>query len=274
MSTITQFIDVDLISSAPHPRKSNDPATKTPQLQPHINSHIQVIFPSPLSSPPLSSDSAMGSQSEPPSSKFTLTPPPPPTRTIISRISQASLQWTGFASLQNLLLFLSTVGVFALFSMSQTTWMRPQAPGGKFWFEGTWWLGWGLKWHAWLMIRMSLLSHLNKTNKTALMKCNQVVGVLLPLQFLPSMRARRPDVHRWLGRLLILGVSLGNIGGMMATHRSFGGTIIAQTSFGTLVAISSFSLWKAWWAIREGRVDRHRIWMLRAWSYICSVSTF
>jgi uncharacterized membrane protein len=107
-----------------------------------------------------------------------------------------------------------------------------------------------------------------------LMKENQAVGILFPLQFIPSMRTRRPAIHRWLGRLLILGVSLGNIGGMMATHRSFGGTIVAQTSFGTLVVISSFSLWKAWCAIRDGRVDRHRIWMLRAWGYICSVSIF
>lgn len=58
----------------------------------------------------------------------------------------------------------------------------------------------------------------------------------------------------------------------MATRRSFGGTITAQVSFGTMVVISSFSMWKAWRAIREGRVNRHRVWMLRTWSYICSVS--
>ena len=70
----------------------------------------------------------------------------------------------------------------------------------------------------------------------------------------------------------MLAVSLGNVGGMIATRRSFGGTIMAQTSFGTLVVISSFSLFKAWGSIREGKVDRHRVWMLRAWSYIGSVS--
>jgi hypothetical protein len=101
----------------------------------------------------------------------------------------------------------------------------------------------------------------------------EAVGLLLPLQFLPKFRETRPRVHRWLGRLLILGVSLGNIGGMMATRRSFGGTLTAQVSFGTLVVISSFSLWKAWMGIRERRIDRHRVWMLRAWSYVCSVST-
>jgi uncharacterized membrane protein len=107
-----------------------------------------------------------------------------------------------------------------------------------------------------------------------LIRICEAVGILLPLQFLPRMRERKPAVHRWLGRLLILGVSLGNIGGMMATRRSFGGTVTAQTSFGILVVISSISLWKAWVAIREGRVDRHRVWMLRAWSYICSVSAY
>jgi hypothetical protein len=58
----------------------------------------------------------------------------------------------------------------------------------------------------------------------------------------------------------------------MAARRSFGGTVTAQTSFGTLVLISSFSLLKAWWAVRQARVDRHRVWMVRAWGYICSVS--
>ncbi|KAE9368522.1 hypothetical protein N431DRAFT_547495 [Stipitochalara longipes BDJ] len=171
---------------------------------------------------------------------------------IFSRFSRASLQWTGFTSLRRLILFLSTVVIFALFSMSQTTWMRPQAPGGKFWFETNWWLGWGLRWHVWLMIP---------------------VGILLPFQFVPRLRTRNPALHRWLGRLLIIAVSLGNVGGMIATRRSFGGTIAAQTSFGMLVIISSFSIFKAWVAIRERKVDRHRVWMLRAWSYICSVLT-
>ncbi|KAN0093962.1 hypothetical protein V8E51_017146 [Hyaloscypha variabilis] len=102
---------------------------------------------------------------------------------------------------------------------------------------------------------------------------SEAVGIILPLQFIPRLRAKNPALHRWIGRLLILAVSLGNVGGMVATRHSFGGTITAQTSFGTLVVISSFSLFKAWGSIRAGRVHRHRVWMLRAWSYICSVLT-
>jgi hypothetical protein len=101
---------------------------------------------------------------------------------------------------------------------------------------------------------------------------SEAVGIILPLQFIPGLRAKNPALHRWIGRLLIPAVSLGNVGGMMATRHSFGGTIIAQTSFGTLLVISSFALFKAWVSIRAGRVHRHRVWMLRAWSYICSVS--
>jgi len=93
----------------------------------------------------------MGTVSKSVHSKTPLPPPP----TLFLRFSRDSLQWTGFTSIQNLALFLSTVGVFALFSVSQTTWMRPQAPGGKFWFERDWRLGWGLRWHVWFMIRMS-----------------------------------------------------------------------------------------------------------------------
>jgi hypothetical protein len=59
--------------------------------------------------------------------------------------------------------------------------------------------------------------------------------------------------------------------GLVCTKRSFGGTLTAQLSFGTLVAISTFSIYKAWTSIRELEIDRHRVWVLRAWSYVCSV---
>lgn len=143
--------------TAPHPQNSNNQATKTPYLQPHINPLNQVIFSSHRPPTLLYSNLTMETKSEPSSSNSFLRSASSPPPMMFSRFRRASLQWTGFTSVQSFVLFVGTVGVFALFSMSQATWMRPQAPGGKFWFERTWWLGWGLRWHAWVMIRMSLL---------------------------------------------------------------------------------------------------------------------
>ena len=62
-------------------------------------------------------------------------------------------RWTGFKKPGGLVGWLLTVGVFALFAVSQMTWMRLQAPGGRYWFEREEWLGFCLKVHVWCSIR-------------------------------------------------------------------------------------------------------------------------
>jgi hypothetical protein len=62
-------------------------------------------------------------------------------------------QWTGFEQTKSLVLFFFTVGMFFLFSVSQTTWLRPQATGGEYWFERDRALGLAMRVHVWSSIR-------------------------------------------------------------------------------------------------------------------------
>ena len=63
--------------------------------------------------------------------------------------------WTGFKGKGSLVGWMLTVGVFALFAVSQMTRLRLQAPGGRYWFEGEKgeWLGFCLRVHVWGSIR-------------------------------------------------------------------------------------------------------------------------
>jgi hypothetical protein len=62
-------------------------------------------------------------------------------------------RWTGFKRRGSLVGWVLTVGVFAVFAVSQISWMRLQAPGGRYWFEREEWLGFCLRVHVWCSIR-------------------------------------------------------------------------------------------------------------------------
>lgn len=81
-------------------------------------------------------------------------------------------------------------------------------------------------------------------------------------QFLPGLRARRIRVHRWLGRIYLLAVLLGGIGGIVLATRADGG-LTAQLGFLTLGVLWLLSGWQAYGAARAGDIPRHRIWMIR-----------
>jgi hypothetical protein len=77
-----------------------------------------------------------------------------------SNASHALLRWTGFTKTSNLVLFILTAGVFAIFCASQFEfmrngqWMKPIAPGEIFWFrEGL--MYWGFQIHLWSVVRKS-----------------------------------------------------------------------------------------------------------------------
>ncbi len=86
--------------------------------------------------------------------------------------------------------------------------------------------------------------------------------LLVPLQFVSSLRERHPRFHRWTGRIIVsLGVVLG-ISALSLSAHPIGGLVesAATVFFGSFFL---FSLGKAWWNIRHGRVELHREWMTR-----------
>jgi uncharacterized membrane protein len=96
--------------------------------------------------------------------------------------------------------------------------------------------------------------------------------LLLPLQFVSSLRLRHPKLHRWNGRVLMcLGLVLGLSALWLSAHPVGGlaeGT--ATTFFGCFFL---FALCKAWWHIRNGRVELHREWVTRMAAIALGVAT-
>jgi len=87
--------------------------------------------------------------------------------------------------------------------------------------------------------------------------------LLGPWQFLPGLRQRHPQWHRWIGRIyLVVGVGVGGVAGLLLAPQANGG-LVAQTGFGTLAVVWLVSGGLAWWHILRGRVAEHRAWMLR-----------
>lgn len=86
--------------------------------------------------------------------------------------------------------------------------------------------------------------------------------VLVPLQFVATLRTRHPRLHRWSGRVIVLlGLVIGASALWLSAH-PVGGIVEAAATvlFGCFFL---FSLGKAWWHIRNGRVDLHRKWATR-----------
>jgi uncharacterized membrane protein len=94
-----------------------------------------------------------------------------------------------------------------------------------------------------------------------------IVGATLPLalgpfQFLPRLRNRYRNVHRWSGRLYLLGVFAGGTSGLYLAFFSFGG-INTHLAFGSLAVLWLATGVLAYRAIRAGRIEEHRQWMTR-----------
>ena len=214
---------------------------------------------------------------------------------ISSKLYTVPLRWTGFTRRWNLALFSLTAGIFAIFSafqlrtLEEGSRIKPNPPGGPFWFkDGLLYLAMQL--HLWSVIRKFLL--LTATNHVTAPDHSKAAGILLPLQFLPAMRRRYMSLHKLSGRALLVLLLIGNISKCnfppftrlkkslralthtaaltMAKH-SFGGTITTQVYVVVVAVMTSFSVYKAWASILNLHIDQHRVWVIRTWSYACTV---
>jgi uncharacterized membrane protein len=84
-----------------------------------------------------------------------------------------------------------------------------------------------------------------------------------PFQFWARLRASRPALHRWSGRLYLgVGVLVGGMGGLVVAFNAFGGPF-ARAGFACLAALWLFSGFRAYQAIRSRDIVAHRRWMVR-----------
>lgn len=96
---------------------------------------------------------------------------------------------------------------------------------------------------------------------------------LVPFQFVGSIRQKHLQLHRWMGRcLVVLGLIIGVSALIMSFKMNIGGP--NETAATTLYAILFLiCLAKAYLHIRRKEVARHREWMIRMYGVGLGVAT-
>lgn len=87
--------------------------------------------------------------------------------------------------------------------------------------------------------------------------------LIAPFQVLPGLRARRPGLHRVMGRIYVAGCLAGGIGGLVLAFGSTAGPI-ATAGFGLLALAWLATTVQAWRMALARRVAEHRAWMIRS----------
>lgn len=84
-----------------------------------------------------------------------------------------------------------------------------------------------------------------------------------PFQFSARLRARRPGLHRAMGRLYLgVGVLLGGLAGLYLSLHAYGG-VVARAGFACLALAWLYTGARAFLAVRSRRFEAHRRWMIR-----------
>lgn len=86
-----------------------------------------------------------------------------------------------------------------------------------------------------------------------------------PLQFRAQLRARRPEVHRWLGRLYVTGCLIGAVTGLVLAFGAATGRI-STLGFGALALVWGVATARAWRLARRRDFVAHREWMIRSFA--------
>jgi hypothetical protein len=92
------------------------------------------------------------------------------------------------------------------------------------------------------------------------------------LQFHRGLRNARPVLHRWTGRIYIVGALVGGLAGLALAFRSFGG-LVTHFGFGMMAVLWLFTTATAYRHIRAGNVARHQVWMIRSYALTLAAVT-
>ena len=96
--------------------------------------------------------------------------------------------------------------------------------------------------------------------------------ILGPFQFLSRLRQRRPNLHRWMGRIYLLGILLGGLSAFLIAPGMISGLV---GEFG-LISLAILWLWTGFMTytnIRAGNVEIHREWMIRNYALTFAAAT-
>jgi len=90
-----------------------------------------------------------------------------------------------------------------------------------------------------------------------------VALMLMPFQFWQGLRARRPQVHRWIGRSYGVAILLSGVGGLLMALGTQAGPV-AGLGFGALALLWLGSTGYGISLARQGRIEAHQRWMIRS----------
>ncbi|MFD2206136.1 DUF2306 domain-containing protein [Kiloniella antarctica] len=93
-----------------------------------------------------------------------------------------------------------------------------------------------------------------------------------PWQFVSTIRRRWPQLHRWMGRIYMIAVLLGGIGGFIVAWTTSSGPV-AVAGFALLSVIWLFVTGKGYQSVRAGRYAEHRMWMIRSFALTAAAIT-
>jgi uncharacterized membrane protein len=97
--------------------------------------------------------------------------------------------------------------------------------------------------------------------------------VLGPFQFVRTLRARRPKLHRVMGRVTLVAAVATGVTALAMTSRMAIGGVVERAATVTFAVLFLFALGRAFAAIRRGDVAVHREWMIRAFAIGLAVAT-
>lgn len=96
---------------------------------------------------------------------------------------------------------------------------------------------------------------------------------LSPFQMIIGLRARRPALHRWMGRITALAIVISALAGLVLAAGAFVDRPVAGLGFGLLsifwITATLFAVYFA--MIRD--IDRHRRWMIRSFALTLAALT-
>lgn len=90
-----------------------------------------------------------------------------------------------------------------------------------------------------------------------------LVLALLPFQFSTRLRARRPALHRWMGRAYALGVLVSGVAALSLAVHTVAGPL-AGLGFGLLAVLWIGVTARAVRLAMVRRIAEHRVWMIRS----------
>ncbi|CAG7617666.1 DUF2306 domain-containing protein [Paenibacillus allorhizosphaerae] len=91
------------------------------------------------------------------------------------------------------------------------------------------------------------------------------------IQFVPGIRAKYVHLHRLIGRIYLGCIAVGGITALVVGM--YTESFIRQLAFITLALLWFITSWKGYRRIRQGRLEEHRLWMLRSYAVTLVAAT-